>query len=361
MRKIKISIVGSVGVPANYGGFESLVENLIDFTPSNFNYTVFCSAVHYKKQMLNYKGANLEYIKLKANGYSSVIYDGLSLYKSICLGSDVILLLGVSGAIFLPFVKLFTKTRIICNIDGIEWRRDKWGPFAKAFLKYSESLAIKFSDVIITDNKGINEYVKSNYDQNAITIPYGAQKQNKFFSNIPVDLGLHDENYAFKVCRIEPENNIEMILEAFSSTSYPLIIVGNWMNSIFGKSLKEKFKGFENLSLLDPIYDLNKLNALRTRCSFYVHGHSAGGTNPSLVEAMALKLPVIAFDVNFNRYTMCNNGIYFKNKEELINCIKSIDKEELYKIGQKNYKLYELYYTREKIARSYENLIDESF
>lgn len=360
MRKIKISILGTVGVPANYGGFESLVENLIDFTPKEFSYTVFCSANHYKQKLVKYKGANLKYINLEANGFSSIIYDGYSLYKSIFLRSDVILLLGVSGAIFLPLIKLFSRTKIICNIDGIEWKRDKWGLLAKAFLRFSEALAIKFSDVIITDNKGINEYVKSTYDLDVKTIPYGAKQQERTSSNILSELGLNDKEYAFKVCRIEPENNVELILEAFSSMSYYIIIVGNWKNSNFGKGLRQKFEVFDNLLLLDPIYDLNKLNSLRANCTFYVHGHSAGGTNPSLVEAMALKLPVIAFDVNFNRFTMYNNGIYFKDKIELVSHINNLNKEELYKIGQKNYELFELYYTREKIAKSYESLIKEN-
>ena len=122
------------------------------------------------------------------------------------------------------------------------------------------------------------------------------------------------ENYAFKVCRIEPENNVHLILEAFYK--YPLlniVLVGNWNNSVYGKQLKLQFESFENIYLLEPIYDQNILNQLRSNCYLYIHGHSAGGTNPSLVEAMYLELPIIAYDINYNRETTSNKALYFKD------------------------------------------------
>lgn len=172
--KKTIAIIGSVGVPANYGGFESLIENLLDFNSNNFEYTVFCSGRSYSERIKMYKNAKLRYVNLEANGFSSILYDGISLLKCIGNQYDIILILGVSGAIFMPILKPFIRATLICNIDGIEWKRGKWSPLIKKFLKFSESVAVKYSDVIITDNKGIADYVNSHYNKNTVTIAYGA-------------------------------------------------------------------------------------------------------------------------------------------------------------------------------------------
>ena len=120
--------------------------------------------------------------------------------------------------------------------------------------------------------------------------------------------------YAFSLARIQPDNNVELILDSFVANSlYPIIFVGNWNNSGYGKSLKKKYKDNPNIVLLDAIYDSTELNLLRSNCMVYIHGHSAGGTNPALVEAMFLGLPIIAFSNGFNEYTTENKAIYFNN------------------------------------------------
>ena len=126
------------------------------------------------------------------------------------------------------------------------------------------------------------------------------------------------DNYAFSVARIQPDNNIDIILDAFSKNKeIPLVFMGNWSNSVYGLSLKQKYKNKENIILVEAIYDQNILNVFRSNCYVYIHGHSAGGTNPSLVEAMNLSLPIIAYDCNFNRYTTENNCIYFSSSKDL--------------------------------------------
>ena len=124
-----ISIIGTVGVPACYGGFETLVENLLDENDTHHNLTVYCSSKSYSDQLSTYKNAVLKYIPVNANGAQSIPYDIFSLLHAVYKRSDTILLLGVSGAICLPFIRLFSKARIVTNIDGLEWRRGKWGSF----------------------------------------------------------------------------------------------------------------------------------------------------------------------------------------------------------------------------------------
>jgi len=313
---MKISIIGTVGVPACYGGFETLVENLLDAKDSVTLVSVYCSSKSYAETPKKYKNAHLHYIPLNANGAQSIPYDIWSLCHAAMKKSDNILLLGVSGAICLPFIRLFSKARIITNIDGLEWRRDKWGTFAKKFLKFSEKIAVKYSDVVVADNRGIADYVQSEYGCVSEVIAYGGD-------HAVVDkLELTDEDYALALCRVEPENNVEMILESFSRTNKKLKFIGNWDKSDFGREMKAKYQGFENIDIVAPIYELDKLFDIRQKCSFYVHGHSAGGTNPSLVEMMHFNKNILAFDCNYNRASTEDRADFFSNVEELVHQIE---------------------------------------
>lgn len=166
--------------------------------------------------------------------------------------------------------------------------------------------------------------------------------------------------YAFKVCRIEPENNIEIILEAFSKEdSLLLVIIGNWDNSTFGQQMKLKYQDFKNLFLLEPIYNQDILNEIRSNCYLYIHGHSAGGTNPSLVEAMWLGLPIIAYDINYNIETTENKGRYFSNKIDLINQLKSLNKTEISIMGVEMKNIAKERYKWSGISEKYARLFSE--
>ncbi|WP_075352670.1 DUF1972 domain-containing protein [Algoriphagus marinus] len=346
MIKKKLAILGIVGVPANYGGFETLVENLLDLLPKYFEITVYCESKSYPEKLETYKGAKLEYLNYKANGPESILYDSISLLKTF-RNQDFILLLGVSGAIMIPFLRPFTKAKIITHIDGLEWKRDKWGFFAKKFLKLSETLAVRFSHGVVADNKHIQDYITEEYNKDSFLIAYGANHVTavapepylkKFsFLNSP---------YVFTVCRIEPENNVEMQLRAFKECEIgmPYIVVGNWNANAYGLKLYQEYSKVKNIILYNPIYEMEELNLLRSNCFFYLHGHSAGGTNPSLVEAMYLKLPVIAYGVNYNKETTFGKALYFDDFEELKTLlfqIHELDREQmrsdLAKLAKKNY------------------------
>lgn len=356
----EISIIGTVGVPANYGGFESLVENIIgENASSNISYTIYCSSKNYPNKLDNYKGAKLKYISLDANGVQSIIYDIISLIKATP-NSDTIVILGVSGCIFLPIYRLFSKKRLVINIDGLEHKREKWGKWAKRFLKYSEKMAVKYADAIITDNKGIQDYVKEEYSKESALIAYGG---NHVLQNISDNeclsilnkYNIEKNNYYFSVCRIEPENNVHITLDAFDKSGDKIIFVGNWNRSIYGQELFDKYKNSKNIVLLNPIYDLKTLYALRKNCKAYIHGHSAGGTNPSLVEAMFFNIPIIAYDVVYNRETTENKALYFSDSESLIYSLKQNDSlmkqcaDDMFDIANRRYKW-------NIIAKQYEEL-----
>ena len=424
---MNVAIIGTVGIPANYGGFETLVEYLTKELGEKIPLVVYCSSKAYRKEELKdtHNSAELKYISLDANGLQSIFYDVLSLIKA-SFYSDTILILGVSGTIILPLFRKFYKGKIICNIDGLEHRRDKWNKWIKKFLKFSEKCAVKHSDIIIADNKAIQDYVFQEYGVPAVLIAYGGDHVNDYLTSVAVNeyeeqvydreevlvayegelenrhLNSREEKikshsfmeneakeydqesafplkrqkqlkkhvlslevkskynipdeYAFKVCRIEPENNVEMILEAFSKATFSLVLVGNWDRSDFGLKMKEKYSSYENIILLDPIYDQDTLNQIRANALVYVHGHSAGGTNPSLVEAMCLGLPILAFDVVYNRETTLNQAFYFKDVEELAVYVNDLNPKYLKLIGQKMFEIANEEYSWKVIAQKYYSL-----
>ena len=351
----KIAILGTVGVPANYGGFETLAENLVKYHDENAlpeSLTIYCSSKSYPEKAPAYLSAQLKYVPLNANGAQSIPYDIVSLF-SAAWRNDVILLLGVSGAMALPLIRLFSSVRIVTNIDGIEWRREKWQGFAKKFLRFSEKMAVRYSHEVISDNGAIAEYVKQTYGVNSHVIAYGGDHALAV-TGASVDEYNLPSDYAFAVCRIEPENNVHMVVEAFAQLAeHALVMVGNWNNSEYGRDIRKRYSDKSNLFLLDPIYDLAKLNTLRNEAHIYVHGHSAGGTNPSLVEAMHFGRPVIAFDCNFNRYSTEDKALYFNDSLSLRNLLLSTQGKEATELGEAMREIAQRRYTWSIVAQQY--------
>ena len=344
----KIGVVGTVGVPACYGGFETLVENLIEDKSECHSYLVYCQSSAYQNKISRYKAADLVYIPFKANGWQSILYDFFCMIHSLFISKpDVMLVLGVSGCTLLPFIKRFSRSKIITNIDGLEWRREKWGGVAKKFLKLSERIAVRYSDVVVSDNAAITKYVKCEYGIDSEEIAYGA----KVINTCDVD----GKTYAFSLCRIEPENNVHLILRAFSRTELKLKFVGNWENSDYGKGLKEKYSKFENIEIIDPVYEFSELDELRRRCSVYVHGHSAGGTNPSLVEVMHYGVDILAFDCDYNRFSTENSALYFKSDDDILSLLTWMQDGNNSR-GKKMQEIARKRYTWRKICNQYGDL-----
>ncbi len=361
----KLGIIGTVGVPAKYGGFETLAHHLVLNLNHKFDITVYNSENAYsdEEKVAKWKGAKMVYVPLNANGIQSIFYDLYAMFHAI-RNCEYLLVLGVSAGLFFPIFKLFSKKRIIVNIDGLEWRRPKWNWFAKMYLLLSEMIACRFADEVITDNRILKEYVKIRYNKISSLIEYGADhvsKQEKSPKN-KIQFPFLNKDYAFKVARIEPENNIEMVLEAFSSQSeLDLVLVGNWDLNNYSKKIRIEYSQFSNIHLIDPIYKTETLDVLRSNAYVYVHGHSAGGTNPSLVEAMYLKMPIISFDVIFNRVTTNNQAIYFSDVEELLKIINNIEKFPLYAIAENLKGIADKQYTWKNISLKYAKTINPNY
>lgn len=364
MEKQRIAIIGTVGLPAKYGGFETLADHLVTHLSNKYDFTVYCSKKKYSKeeQIDSYKGAKLEYINLEANGVQSIPYDTISILKAL-RKNDVLLILGVAGAWILPFVKFFTNKKIIISIDGIEWKRDKWSLFAKLYLWWAEKIAVRYSHIDISDNESIQDYTALRYETLSRVIEYGADHTLQVTPNQEdyIKYPFMKNDYAVKVCRIEPENNVHVVLEAFKQLpNSNLVLVGNWNNSEYGKNLKEEYSNIPNIHIYDPIYNQREIDLIRGNAALYVHGHSAGGTNPSLVEAMYLELPIIAFNVSYNKTTTENKAIYFSTSEELVAKLKIVSETEMGKLRKEMKAIALRRYTWEKISNQYDLLIKEA-
>ena len=359
MRKLKIAVIGTTGLPAKYGGFETLAHHLVNHLNGEHDMTVYCSSKYFavkQERLRKFNGATLIYLPFNANGYQSIIYDAVSILHAL-LYADVLLILGTSGTILLPLVKMISSKPIIINIDGQEWKRPKWGRFAKKFLRLSEKIAVRFADTIISDNRVIQNYVTKEYKKKSVLIEYGADHVSKqpITDAVIAKYPFLASPYAFNVCRIEPENNIHLLLDSFAHHPFwNIVVVGLWDHGKYGILLKEKYQGYSNIHLLDPIYDQNELNILRSNADLYVHGHSAGGTNPSLVEAMYLGLPIMAFDVAYNRETTSHRALYFHNQEALIHLLNVTGKSKLEEIGKLMHEAANKRYLWKHIANQYE-------
>ena len=351
---MKLAIVGSVGVPGQYGGFETLAENLVRYHETearDIELTVYCSARAYPDRPDRYRSAALRYIGLDANGVQSIPYDIFSLLDAARRGHDVILLLGVSGALALPLLRLVSRAQIVTNIDGMEWRRDKWSGLARWVLKTSERLAVRHSHRVVADNAGIADHVRAAYGPEAEVIEYGGDHAVAPVDAPAADLPPLPDSYALALCRIEPENNVHVILEAFAEAGAPLVFVGNWDRSAYGRELVAAYGTRSNLTLLDPVYDPAALLAIRGGASSYVHGHSAGGTNPSLVEMMHFGIPILAFDCTYNRYTTEESARFFADAPTLAGLVRTPDPDP--ERGAKLLAIARRRYTWARIGRRY--------
>lgn len=365
MNKKTVAIIGTNGLPANYGGFETLVNYLVEYLGNDFDITVYCSRTPKQKQMQRYKNARMTYSPFKANGWQSVIYDASTIAHAY-LHYDTLVILGFSGAVAFPFNKFFKK-KIIFNIGGIEWQKVrgvKW--LAKLEItvkKWFEKISVNNSDTVIIDNISFRDYLMKEYCITPILAEYGGD--HAIFQPVN-DVLVHNypflkQPYDLTVSRAQEDMNIHLAIEAYKSVpNRKLVVISNWQISEYGKVLLRDNKNrYANIILLDAIYDLSTINAIRSNCSLYIHTHSLCGTAPSLVEAMSLGLPVICFDVPTNRATTEEKALYFKDSDSMISLLNSLDDSRLQAIRQSMSEISRRRYTWLRVSGIYRDCIDQ--
>lgn len=355
---MKIAMVGCQGIPSQYGGYETLVEYLAEYKPDDVEVTVYCCSEKYPIQQAMYKGVHLEYINLPSNGLMSCFYDMYTILKSV-RKFDKILLMGSSGGFILPLLFPYRK-KFVLNIGGIEWKRSKYSSTMQKIVRFLMQVSVRFSGSLIADNEGIKDYIRNEYNRtDSVVIAYGGDqaKAEPITDELRSVYSFLNSRYAVAIARVQSDNNVELLLEAFKNAEYPLVYIGNWTVSEYAKGIRDKYSKFSNLILLDAIYDLSVLNVLRSNCTVYIHGHSAGGTNPSLVEAMHLQVPLICFGNIFNRYVTENQAFYFQNVDELSDLISSLSKMQLYENACRMKEFADQKYTWKTIANQYYNYL----
>lgn len=352
---MKIAFIGSVGVPNLYGGFEIFLESCCPIFAQHFEKVfVTCDRSRYSERAPFWMGVCRVFVPVRANGGQSVIHD-LFAYMAVFWRVKVIVVLGVSGGMFFPLFRLMclvTGKKLIVNVDGIESRRSKFSVFKQRFLYFSDRLAQRFSHRVVIDNEALRQHLDPYVQQNAVLITYpgdhvlrGSRNQNSRRSN----------SHYLTICRIEPENQCHLLLESFARTgSGTYVFLGNWDASEYGRRLRSQYRDVPGLEMRDPVYDKNVLADLRENCDCYLHGHSVGGTNPSLVEMLFYECKILAFDCIFNRNTAGDTIGYFKSSDELVFHLKNIGN-----VQRTNRSSIRHLYTRERICNDYIHLIKE--
>jgi len=314
MRKMRISFIGAAGIPNRYGGFESFLEHCApDLATRVEAVTVTCERRLYQEEATTYRGVHRRFISVPANGGASMFHD-LVAFLAVFSRSTHIVALGVSGGFWFPAFRLMcalSGKKLLVNIDGVEWRRLKFSRVKRLVLRVLDAAAQLSAHHIIYDNSALREFVMRGCLSKAIEIPYAGD-------HVARTDGTRESGSALTICRIEPENNVDMLIDgAMRSRLRRYTIVGNWANSAYGRSLRETWGAEPRLQLLDPIYDQRRLAQLRETCEYYLHGHSVGGTNPSLVEMLFYDCDILSFDCPFNRSTAGEAVRYFANAHAL--------------------------------------------
>lgn len=379
-----IFIIGAKGM-GNYGGYETFVENLTYFQQDkNIKYYVAHIEKGNKEREFERNGAKCFSIKLPNIGPAkAIIYDIKAIGKSIeyikknKIENAIIYILACRIGPFMKHYKRICRKlgiKIYVNPDGHEWLRAKWPEVVKKYWKFSEKLMVKYADLLICDSKNIEKYIKENYKKykpNTIFIAYGADFEKSQLQDNDVVLNswyteknIKRQNYYLVVGRFVPENNYKTIISEFmkANTNKDLVLITNVEENKFYKKLKREtdFERDQRIKFVGTIYDKEMLKKIRENAYGYIHGHSVGGTNPSLIEALATTNINLLYDVGFNREVAEDGALYWtleeKNLAKLIDEIDSANEETILCLAQKAKDRVRREYTWKKIVNDYEAL-----
>lgn len=333
---MKIAFVSTRGIPNNYGGFEQFAEYISVGMAQRGHEVVVYSPKFHPYQESTYKGVRIKHIyspeTWMGSSVGSFFYDFASLRDALKKEDfDIIYEAGYTSIIpaYIWFnVKKRKRPIFTTNMDGLENKRSKFSPMVRRFLDWEEKMAVKYSHYLIADNMGIHDYYKEKYGKESKFLAYGADIHDDFKAEYLEEFGLKSEEYYILIARLEPENNIVMAIEGYLHSKEngrrPLIVVGK-TNTPHGKELVEKYGNERNVEFVGGIYDFKKLDSVRHFSKAYFHGHSVGGTNPSLLDAMAAGCFIFAHDNIFNRAVLKENAFYYPSADKVTEYLNRID------------------------------------
>ena len=356
---MKVAILGTRGIPNNYGGFEQFAEYLaLGLVNKGHEVTVYNSNTH-PYQESTWNGVNIKHIydpENKIGTAGQFVYDFLSILDTREKGFDIILQLGyTSSSVFFDFHP--KKSIVVTNMDGLEWKRTKFSAKVQKFLQWAESLAVRKSHHLVSDSVGIANYLKKKYEVESTYIPYGSHLFNEESVQVLDKYEVKPYEYNMLIARLEPENSIEIILDGVvqADKDVPFLVIGKHETK-FGEYLKNKFNESKNIIFVGGVYDINALNNLRHFSNLYFHGHTVGGTNPSLLEAMASNSLICANENEFNSTILEEDAFYFSDSNDVSKFLRTVSYTDCKcKVENNRGKITQLY-TWEKIVGQYEAL-----
>ncbi len=357
-----IAIIGSRGIPAQYGGFETFAEELaVRLVKQGVDVTVYCEG---RSGPDTYAGVQLEYVPTPhLGGLTTVLHDFRALWQAR-KKYDVVYMLGYGTSLFCMMPKL-AGTEVWMNMDGVEWKRDKWGILGKTWWKMMEAIAQYVPHLMIADAEAIKSFLQNRHTSlpDIVVIPYGATSLDaKPDPTALEEWGVKPNEFHLVVSRFEPENHVREIFQGYSNSKspYPLIALGTTRKpTAYTKSLDAIARRDERIILPGPIYD-RRIDALRYYARTYLHGHSVGGTNPSLLEAMGSGNAIIAHDNEFNREVAGEAAAYFSSSANVAMLIEELDSDEALRVdlGERSLQRVKNSYTWERVEETYLNLLE---
>lgn len=357
---MRIAMMGTRGVPARYGGFETAVEEvgrrLVD---RGHEVVVYCR--NPGQEATEHLGMHLVNLPaVRRRSAETLSHTALSVSHAVTRARpDVAFVFNAANAPFLPPLR-GAGIPVAVHVDGLEWKRAKWGPRASAYYRWAEARSTRWADAVIADAHGIADHLAEAHHVRAWYIPYGAPIVHPDASRL-TEVGLASREYHLVVARFEPENHVREIVAGYvsSRSQWPLIVVGDApyadayraeVRSAAGTDPRVRFQG--------SVWDGDLLDALYAHAASYLHGHSVGGTNPSLLRALGAGAPVIAYDVAFNREVAGGAGVWFRTPADVARSCEAAEEdpaaaEERGRSGQVDVSTR---YRWDDVAESYEAL-----
>jgi len=364
---MKIAVLGTRGIPAAYSGFETCVEQVSSrLVEKGHEVIVYCRTKHVlTKSKTYYKGIRLVNLPTISNKYLDTFFHTFISVLHVVIKSNVntILMFGVGNAIFCFPLRIFKK-KVIINVDGLDWKRKKWGTFARWYLKISERWAGLFANEVITDSNVIKQYYLNRYNKRTHMIAYGAYTEKSEKQNFLVKLGLKTNGYILFVGRLVPENCAHHLIKAYNllNTKLKLVVVGG---SSYSSRYVHYLKSKANPNTLFTDYVFGEdYRQIVSNAYIFVESSEVGGTHPALLEAMGMGNCVIVNDIPPNLETIGNAGLSYKGNKEHLDLAEKLNNLIENPDIVKNYRKLAVerikkFYSWELVADKYEKLINE--
>ncbi|MFQ5822498.1 MAG: glycosyltransferase [bacterium] len=361
---MKIAIMGIRGIPANYGGFETFTEELATrLVKKGHEVTVYGRSNNIKYHDKFYKGVRIRVLPTISHKYfDTVAHTFFCVLDTLIRDFEVILICNSANSLF-SFIPRLTRKKVIVNVDGLEWKRDKWNILGKSFYKISEFLSTFMPNAIVTDAEHIRDYYLKKFNKISTFIPYGAPTHRVQTFEVLKRFGLESRKYILYVSRLEPENNAHLVIKTFEKvkTDLKLVIVGD---APYNTKYIQELKATNDPRVIFTGYVFGKgYQELQSHAYFYVQATEVGGTHPALVEGMGFGNCILANDVPEHREVLADCGLYFSSEtpgdfRDKIHYL--VNHPELVADFQEkaNHRAKEMY-SWERVVQKYENLFSE--